>query len=167
MAFEARFAHINLIARDWRQLARFYEQVLGCVPVPPERMLDGEQLERATGVPGVRIQGAHLKLPGLGDHGPTLEIFQYHHCLDSPSGAVNRRGLAHLAFAVEDVKAARDAVLAAGGSSVGELVTLPVSETRAVTFVYVRDPEGNIIELQKWSAYQGPPAFRGPEAPVQ
>jgi catechol 2,3-dioxygenase-like lactoylglutathione lyase family enzyme len=152
MVFEARFAHVNLIAKDWRQLAHFYEQALGCVPVPPERKLHGKRLERATGVPGARIEGAHLRLPGFGDQGPTLEIFQYDQFSGSPPVAVNQRGLAHLAFAVEDVKAAQDAVLAAGGSSVGELVTLPISETRAVTFAYVRDPEGNIIELQKWSA---------------
>jgi catechol 2,3-dioxygenase-like lactoylglutathione lyase family enzyme len=152
MASEARFVHVNLIAKDWKQLARFYEQVFGCVPVPPERRLQGRQLERATGVSGASIQGVHLRLPGFGDVGPTLEIFQYVQGPDSPLAAVNQRGLAHVAFAVDDVKAAQDAVLAAGGSSVGELVALPVSEDRAVTFVYVRDPEGNIIELQKWSA---------------
>jgi predicted enzyme related to lactoylglutathione lyase len=151
MAIEARFVHVNLVAKDWRRLARFYEQVLGCVPVPPERRLHGKRLEMATAVPRARLEGAHLRLPGFGDDGPTLEIFQYARGLDGPPAAVNHRGLSHVAFAVQDVSAARDAVLAAGGSSVGELVTLPVSETRAVTFAYVRDPEGNIIELQKWS----------------
>src|SRR5678815_5648625 len=29
-----RYVHTNLIARDWRALARFYEDVFGCVPVP-------------------------------------------------------------------------------------------------------------------------------------
>lgn len=152
MAFEARFVHVNVIAKDWRRLARFYEQVLGCVPVLPERRLAGKDLEKATAVPGARLQGVHLRLPGFGDEGPTLEIFQYDQSLDNPQPAVNQRGLAHVAFAVADVGAAREAVLAAGGSSVGELVTLPISGTRAVTFAYVRDPEGNIIELQRWSA---------------
>jgi predicted enzyme related to lactoylglutathione lyase len=27
MAIEARFVHVNLVAKDWRRLARFYEQV--------------------------------------------------------------------------------------------------------------------------------------------
>jgi catechol 2,3-dioxygenase-like lactoylglutathione lyase family enzyme len=150
MAFEARFAHVNLIAKDWRRLAGFYEQVLGCVPAPPERRLQGHRLARATGVSGVRIQGMRLRLPGLGDMAPTLEIFQYDECSDGPPPGIKQPGLAHIAFAVDDVRAARDAVLEAGGSTVGELVTLSVSETRTVTFVYVRDPEGNIIELQKW-----------------
>jgi catechol 2,3-dioxygenase-like lactoylglutathione lyase family enzyme len=147
----ARFAHVNLIAEDWRRLARFYVQVLGCVPVPPERRLEGEQLARATDIPEAKIQGVHLRLPGFEDAGPTLEIFEYDQRLDSPPVAANQRGLGHIAFAVDDVKAARNVVLAAGGSSVGELVTLAVSESCAVTFAYVRDPEGNIIELQRWS----------------
>ena len=33
----ARYAHTNLIARDWRRLSDFYVRVFGCVPVPPER----------------------------------------------------------------------------------------------------------------------------------
>jgi hypothetical protein len=58
--------------------------------------------------------------------------------------------LAHIAFAVDDVEAARAAVLEAGGGVVGEVVTLDVAQAGKVTFVYVTDPEGNIIELQKW-----------------
>ena len=33
----ARYVHTNLIARDWRELARFYVEVFGCELVPPER----------------------------------------------------------------------------------------------------------------------------------
>jgi predicted enzyme related to lactoylglutathione lyase len=150
MAMQSRFAHVNLIAKDWGLLARFYQQVLGCVPVPPERRLEGELLERATGVQGAVIRGSHLRLPGYGQDGPTLEIFEYGHSLEAGSRAVNRQGFAHLAFAVDDVKAARDAVLEAGGQIVGDLVTLAVSDTHFVRFVYVADPEGNVLELQRW-----------------
>jgi len=151
MALWARFAHVNLIAKDWRRLARFYVDVLGCVPVPPERNLGGSRLARATGIPDAKIQGVHLRLPGNDAGGPTLEIFQYNQHVDGSQVAVNQRGLGHIAFEVEDVEAARDAVLVAGGSSVGEVVTLPISASGAVTFAYVRDPEGNVIELQRWS----------------
>jgi catechol 2,3-dioxygenase-like lactoylglutathione lyase family enzyme len=150
MVFPASFTHVNLVARDWRRLARFYEQVLGCVPVPPERNLQGEELDRATGVQQATIQGAHLRLPGMGETGPTLEIFEYGQHADSGPAAVNRPGFAHIAFAVDDIRAARDAVLSAGGGSVGDVVTLFITETRSVTFAYVTDPEGNIIELQRW-----------------
>jgi len=150
MAMQSRFTHINLIAKDWRRLARFYQETFGCVPMPPERELEGELLERATGVQGAAIRGSHLRLPGYGEDGPTLEIFEYGHSLDAELRAVNRQGFAHLAFAVEDVKAARDSVVEAGGQSIGEIVTLAVSDTQFVRFVYVADPEGNILELQRW-----------------
>lgn len=151
MAVRAKFVHTNIVARDWRTLARFYEQVLGCVPMPPERNLEGQWLEKGTGVPGARIRGIHLRLPGYGPEGPTLEIFQYSPHEEPLDTAINRPGLGHIAFAVDDVEAARDAVVAAGGDDVGQIVSLPVPGAGTVTFAYVTDPEGNIIELQCWS----------------
>lgn len=146
-----RFVHVNLVARDWRRLARFYQDVLGCVPVPPERDLAGEWLEAATGVAGARLHGAHLRLPGAGPDAPTLEIFEYDDPAPGPAPAVNRPGWGHLAFAVDDVAAMRAAVLDGGGAAVGEVVSLPVPGAGTVTFAYVTDPEGNIVELQRWA----------------
>ncbi|MFN2155425.1 MAG: VOC family protein, partial [Anaerolineae bacterium] len=77
MPVRARYVHTNLVARDWRALAAFYERVFGCTPVPPERALSGPWLERATGLNEVQIRGVHLRLPGHGESGPTLEVFQY------------------------------------------------------------------------------------------
>lgn len=148
MTIHARYVHTNLIANDWKRLATFYERVLGCVPVLPERDLSGEWLEAATGVPQARIRGIHLRLPGYGDEGPTLEIFQYDRQLDQSRPAANRPGFAHIAFAVDDVAAARDAVLAAGGGAVGDLVSVEIPGAGQITFVYATDPEGNIVELQ-------------------
>ena len=151
MTILARFVHVNIVAQDWTQLADFYEQVFDCREVPPQRDLKGRWLEEGTGVSGAEIHGVHLRLPGYGEDGPTLEIFQYSPQADRRDMAVNRPGLAHLAFAVADVRGARDAVLAAGGRAVGKVVSLPVPGAGTVTFAYVTDPEGNIIELQSWA----------------
>jgi predicted enzyme related to lactoylglutathione lyase len=145
-----RYVHTNIVARDWRCLARFYEEVFGCTPVPPERELAGRWLENATGVPDVQIEGIHLRLPGHGRQGPTLEIFGYNHHRSRPETAINRPGLAHIAFGVEDVQQMLQAVLDAGGGRVGELVTVDVSGAGVIDFVYATDPEGNVIELQHW-----------------
>ncbi|UCG56626.1 MAG: VOC family protein [Phycisphaerales bacterium] len=147
---KVKYKHTNIIARDWRKLAEFYEQVLGCVPVPPARDATGEWVERCTGVPGAEVRGIHLRLPGYGDDGPTLEIFQYNRAEDRPETAINRPGLAHLAFEVDDVEAAADAAIEAGGRRVGELVTADICGAGTITFIYLTDPEGNIIEFQKW-----------------
>lgn len=152
MTRDARFVHTNIIAQDWKRLARFYEEVFGCTPVPPERDLSGEWLDAATGLPEAQIRGIHLRLPGFGDDGPTLEIFEYSQQRQRPGIAINRAGLAHIAFAVSDVQATLDAVLAAGGGAVGKLVTVKVPGAGTITFVYATDPEGNIIELQHWSS---------------
>ena len=148
---DARFGHVNVIARDWRALAAFYERVFGCVVVPPERDYSGSDLSAGTGVPNAALRGVHLRLPGLGPDGPTLEIYEYAEELDSLPPAANRPGFAHIAFAVPDVEAARSTVLATGGRAVGDVVILQVADGRRVTWTYVTDPEGNILELQSWS----------------
>jgi predicted enzyme related to lactoylglutathione lyase len=152
MSVNAQFVHTNLVARNWRTLAQFYQDVLGCEPVPPERNLAGDWLEAATGLPGAQIQGIHLRLPGYGDQGPTLEVFQYNNQLEPLATAVNRPGFGHIAFAVDNVQAAHDAVLAAGGSAVGEMQTLEIPDVGRITFAYMTDPEGNVIELQHWES---------------
>ena len=35
--------------------------------------------------------------------------------------------------------------------AVGDLVTAEITNAGTITFVYMTDPEGNIIELQKWA----------------
>ena len=148
---DARFGHLNLIARDWRALADFYIRVFGCEIVPPERDDSGDELAAGTGVPGASLRGAHLRLPGHGPTGPTLEVYQYGSMPDGLPPAANRPGFQHIAFAVPSVAAARETVLAEGGAAVGSVVTLQAADGRFVTWAYVTDPEGNIVELQSWS----------------
>ena len=119
----ARYIHTNLIARDWRALAAFYGSVFGCVDAPPERDFASREVEAGTGVPGAALRGMHMRLPGWGADGP--------------------------AFAVESVADARAEVLANGGRAIGDIVTVTTSRG-TVTWCYVTDPEGNIVELQTW-----------------
>jgi catechol 2,3-dioxygenase-like lactoylglutathione lyase family enzyme len=160
LAVRSRFTHVNLIAQDWRRLAEFYEQVFGCTPVPPERDLEGQWLEEGTGVPGAHIRGIHLRLPGYGEGGPTVEIFQYDPEGERPAPVPNRPGWGHVAFSVEDVAVARERVVAAGGGAVGELVSVEIAGAGSITFAYVTDPEGNIIELQRWAHDEQDPQDR-------
>lgn len=148
-----RFAHVNLIARDWQALARFYERVFGCVRRPPERDHVGGWIGKVTGVPGARIRGVHLALPGFDAEegkGPTLEIFTYDVNVEGPQAALNRVGFGHLAFEVDDVEEALFRLLAAGGTRIGDVATRHVPGAGTLTLVYARDPEGNAVELQRW-----------------
>jgi predicted enzyme related to lactoylglutathione lyase len=150
MTIEAKFVHVNIVANNWRKLAEFYQRVFGCTAVPPERDISGQWLEDVTKVEGARIRGAHLRLLGHGDTGPTLEIFEYNRAETRHETAANRLGFGHIAFAVEDLEAARDTVIAAGGKTFGKLVSVDYPGYGRLTVVYVTDPEGNLIELQKW-----------------
>lgn len=147
---KATYKHTNLIARDWRRVSAFYQTVFGCVPVPPRRSQSGQWLEDGTGVIGAALEGEHLRLPGCGEDGPTLEIYSYSMMLDAPEPVANRCGYGHLAFEVEDVAMALDAVITAGGAAHGKVVTREVEGVGTLTFTYARDPEGNLLELQSW-----------------
>ena len=151
MGFNAKYVHTNLVAADFRSLARFYQDLFDCVPVPPERDYGGDSLDAGTGLKGARLRGIHLRLPGHGAEGPTLEIFSYEPLEPRRPGAVNRPGFGHIAFSVDDVQAARDAVVRGGGGVVGKIATLQTSTGAKVTWCYMTDPEGNIIELNSWS----------------
>lgn len=146
-----KYVHTNIISADWRRLAQFYQEVFDCQPVPPERDLSGEWLAQGTGVKGAALQGMHLRLPGYGGDGPTLEIFQYSQMEERPPAAANRKGLGHLAFLVDDVGATRQAVLAHGGQDLGQITRTQVPGVGELTLIYMTDPEGNILEIQHWS----------------
>ncbi|CUH97805.1 hypothetical protein P22_3951 [Propionispora sp. 2/2-37] len=150
MNTDMKYVHTNLIARDWHNLAQFYIDVFHCKPVYPERDLSGEWVDQLTGLPGARITGIHLRLPGY-DQGPTLEIFSYEP-EDSHKNkpGLNCQGLGHLAFHVHSVDHVLRTLLAHGGEQVGEVICRDYGELGVLTAVYARDPEGNIIEIQNW-----------------
>ena len=54
-------------------------------------------------------------------------------------------------IAVDDVDQALQAVITAGGSALGNIATTQVNGVGMLRVVYARDPEDNIVELQKWS----------------
>ena len=151
MPIRAKFVHTNLIARDWKRLVRFYVEVFGCEPKGPERDLSAAWLDRVTSVPNAHLRGVHLRLPGYEDDGQTLEIFSYDQLIARELPRANECGLAHIAFAVDDVNQALQTLIASGGATVGEIATAEVKGVGLLHVVYARDPEGNIVELQKWS----------------
>jgi catechol 2,3-dioxygenase-like lactoylglutathione lyase family enzyme len=120
-------------------------------PRPTRAGLPGSNPGGGNGRSRSGLRGVHLRLPGHGDEGPTLEIYAYDREEPALQPAANRPGWGHIAFAVDDVAGAQEEVLAAGGSAIGEVVTVEPADGRRVTWCYVTDPEGNIVELQAWS----------------
>lgn len=76
-------------------------------------------------------------------------MFQYDQETEAETPAPNKPGYGHIAFAVDDVEATKEAVIARGGESVGDVVNVGLPGVGRLEFAYMRDPEGNIIEMQK------------------
>ena len=149
---EIKYVHTNIISDDWKRLSNFYETVFGCVPIPPERNQSGSWLEKGTGVKNASLTGVHLRLPGYGSNGPTLEIYQYCELLNpGVEPAANRKGIGHLAFKVNNVELILNSILLNGGKAIGKISQNYIEGLGTIEFVYAADPEGNILEIQNWS----------------
>ncbi len=146
-----RFAHTNIAAKDWKSLSDFYMKVFGCTVKPPERKLSGQWLDRATGLTNASLEPVHLLLPGHGDQGPTLEIFTYGEMQGGDPTMANHIGLTHIAFEVPDVDRTFALALENGGQVLGKMTERRVDGVGNLKFVYFRDPEGNIVEIQSWT----------------
>lgn len=139
-----RFDQVKILTRDLEPLLRFYQEALGCeLVIPP--LVTEDVVSRGVGVPGATVTLSALRLPGRGDRGPVLELY-------SVDGVVSddwdfRPGNGQLAFQVDDLDAAIDKVLAAGGTQLGEVVEWQGPSGATARFVYLRDPEGNIVDL--------------------
>jgi catechol 2,3-dioxygenase-like lactoylglutathione lyase family enzyme len=146
-----KYGHTNIITTNWKALCGFYETVFNCVPVPPQRDQKGLWLDKATGVNNAHLQGMHLRLPGYGDNGPTLEIYQYDEMIDCEKAKPNKKGFGHIAFQTDDIHKLLGLALEKGAEKIGELSEKQINGVGLLTFIYICDPGGNIIELQNWN----------------
>ncbi len=145
--------HVNIVVRDMEASVRFYEQFLG-LRRGFERMLEGEWLERVTGLPCAR---AHCIFMETDEEGARLELLQYL-SPDSPAGAnrefnsaPNARGIRHLAFTVSGPEAMALLVVrlrAADVPVVSDPVEVPfqVGSLGRKQLLYFLDPDGTLVE---------------------
>lgn len=145
-----KYVHTNIISEDWRTLSEFYIKVFDCKIVPPLRKQAGDWLSQGTGVKDAKLEGAHLLLPGYGKTGPTLEIYQYSNIEKQELVTPNQRGFGHIAFEVADVEMKVNEIIEHGGKKHGAVTKRTIEGVGLITFIYVRDPDGNLIELQSW-----------------
>ena len=144
-----KYVHTNLIAKDWKKLSLFYQRVFNCIPVPPERDLSWEWLDELTGIKNAKIVWEHLRLPWYWNNWPTLEIFSYPTMIELGKN-LNNIGFCHIAFEVDEVKETLNLVIENWWWVFWELVTKEYEWIGVATFVYCKDIEWNIIELQSW-----------------
>lgn len=141
-----KILHISITARDATALANFYIEVFGLIERRAAKRLSGELISRGNGLPNSNLLSIWLNAPKQVE--PFLEIMEYEERLSRELPAVNEPGFGHIALKVPSIDQTIDAILKNGGSMQGEIVNLGTTEN-PIKLVYVRDLEGNILELEE------------------
>jgi catechol 2,3-dioxygenase-like lactoylglutathione lyase family enzyme len=140
MAVE-RMEHVGIVVDDLAAAVGFFLD-LG-LELHGEMSVEGETVDRITGLAGVRSDLAFLQTPD--GHGK-LEVVQYRspEREDDPRPPrSNSPGLNHLLFAVDDIDATVARLQARGAELVGEVADYGTS----YRLCYIRGPGEMIIEL--------------------
>ena len=138
-----RMEHVGIVVDDLAAAVEFFV-ALG-LELDGETSVEGEVVDRMTGLEGVRSDLAFLQTPD--GHGK-LEVVQYRSPErerddDPRPPRPNTPGLNHLLFAVDDVDATLARLRPHGAEPVGEVIDYGTS----YRLCYLRGPGGMIVEL--------------------
>src|SRR3954449_13410872 len=116
-----------------------------------EQEKQGGYLEAITMEPGAHTRQAQL---AFGGGGPRVELFEY---VAPRGGRVASRpadvGFHHVCVVAEDIDAVLARLVRAGGRPFTDPVAVDTGANRGGRALYVRDPDGHVVEL-----FQPPPA---------
>ena len=152
--------HISLSTADLDRFLAFYSGLLG-LPLASKALVEPGMMpgfERIVGAPGARVWVAQLNAGNI-----RIEIF----CYENPvPGAAQIKmpwdvGLRHIAFDVTDIDGEYERLKAAGVEFLSEPQSLDGVGLRSV---YMRDPDGNIVEMQE--VFAGSPVERSHVKPI-
>jgi glyoxylase I family protein len=143
-----KFRHVAIIVKDLDKMVDFYTKVMG---FNVKRMIEieSEDFRKGISIPNAKAKVAHLTHPDLAME---LELFEfYNNQNDNPNPDIsNMPGYRHIAFIVEDLEQCYKTLKDNNIEFFSEPIT--VKEPASVAgfkFVYFKDPEGNIIELNQ------------------
>jgi catechol 2,3-dioxygenase-like lactoylglutathione lyase family enzyme len=134
--------HLGLTVSNLQRSLEYYKRMFG---LEPEFVTtgDGEDLSRAVGVPGAKLNFAFLRL-GNG----TVELLQYDNDRKDTYGLRNCDvGAPHLCFDVADIDAAYEELLGKGADFYSAPVRVADGPLEGCSFAYLRDPDGLTLEI--------------------
>ncbi len=141
MARIRRFDHVGITVADLDTVTGFFVG-LG-FEIEGRMFLEGEFVDTVIGIPDSRSEIVTLRPP---DGGTRLELSSFirpNHEPGSPAAMANELGLRNVAFEVDDLQAAVDALAADGYGLVGGIGQYE----HVWRMAYVRGPEGIIVAL--------------------
>jgi glyoxylase I family protein len=136
------FSHAGITVSDFNKAVKFYWEVFGCPLVgvadtAPERVKAFFGVGQDVEVPRCKI--GWVRVPG----GAVLEIFAFEPQQNAVNIPWNRVGLTHISFNVRNTQKWHDYLVSKGV----EIVCKPERSPRGHTFFFVRDFDGNLVEL--------------------
>jgi glyoxylase I family protein len=135
--------HTGITVSDLDRSIRFYRDVLGFEVSPPVQV-SGPMFEKVTGVPGCIIDVAFAR-----GAGHIVELLCYLTPADRRTSTLRAcdPGFWHLCFKVRDIEQVVRAARAFGYEALSEIQTAIDSPVADLRVVYVRDPDGVVLEL--------------------
>jgi catechol 2,3-dioxygenase-like lactoylglutathione lyase family enzyme len=135
--------HTGLTVSSLDRALAFYRDALG-LEVVMEQEKAGGYLAEITGYPTAHVRMAHLATPA----GQRLELFEYlaPRGRQSP-GEPRDVGITHVCLVVADVHDAYRRLVAAGAEPFSEPVPIDTGANAGAFGLYVRDPDGIVLEL--------------------
>ena len=134
------FSHVGITVSDFNRAVRFYWEIFGCPVVgvadtPPDRVRTFFGVDAET----PRCKIGWVRVPG----GGILEIFAFEPKQPHVQVPWNQIGLTHFSFNVRDTQRWYDYLVAKGV----DVVSKPERSPRGHTFFFVKDFDGNLIEM--------------------
>jgi glyoxylase I family protein len=134
------FSHVGITVSDFNRAVKFYWDVFGCPLVgvadtPSDRVRSFFKVPHDA--PACRI--GWIRAPG----GGVLEIFEFQPQQPPIPVPWNRVGLTHISFNVRNLQRWYDDLVSKGV----ECVSRPERSPRGHSFFFVKDFDGNLIEL--------------------
>jgi len=135
--------HTGITVSDLDRSIRFYRDVLGFEVSPPVQV-GGAMFEKVTGVAGCIIDVAFAR--GVGH---IVELLCYRAPADRRSSTLRAcdAGFWHLCFKVRDLEQVVRAARAYDYEALSEIQTATDPPVTGLRVVYVRDPDGVVLEL--------------------
>lgn len=143
-----RFRHIAIIVRDMDVMKDFYKTVFGCIE-KRDFEISSKEFQKGVGLKNASARSVHLTIP---NSAVEIELFQFFEPHNSKwdNAEINDFGIRHFALVIENMNDAILELKARGVAIHSEPVRFDrPREIQGFCFVYIKDPEGNIIELNE------------------
>lgn len=127
--------HVAIAVPDIEAACQSYKQSLGAVVGEPEDLPDHGVTVAFVELPNTKIEFLHP----FGEGSPIAAFLE-----KNPAG-----GIHHICYEVEDIMAARDALLAEGARVLGDGEPKIGAHNKPVLFLHPKDFQGTLIELEQ------------------